>query len=124
MSAQVEYTEDEPGARVSLDFLYNRAKGICFVCKKKVARAVASREHIVPESLGGSNDESNLSISHKKCNNKRGNGYKSIHSHFHKFDMKHFQILEDHGLLIQVVPVPQDGGAYIIISKKKEDCDD
>ena len=105
--------------KVSLDKLYELAKGICFVCKRKVARAVASREHIIPTSLGGTDHPDNLSISHKKCNNKRGNGFKPIHSQFHRIDEKHFAIIEEHGLLLQVVP--QDGGAYIILSKKKED---
>jgi hypothetical protein len=114
--------EIEVAARISLDYLYEKAKGICYVCNKPVARAVASREHILPESLGGTNDPSNLTLSHKKCNNKRGNGYKSIHSRYHRFDTKHFALLEEYGLLIQVVP--QGEGAYIILSKKKENDDD
>ena len=105
--------------KLSLDYLYAKAKGICYVCKKPVARERASREHIIPLSIGGTDAESNLSISHKRCNSKRGNGYKPIYSKHHKIDQKHFTLLEDHDLLIQIIP--QDGGAYIIVSKKRED---
>lgn len=106
-------------ARISLDLLYEKAKGICFVCKRKVSRHAASREHIIPRSLGGTNHPSNLTVSHKKCNNKRGNGFKPIYSQFHRTDEKHFTILDQHGLLIQIVP--HEDGAYIILSERK-DC--
>lgn len=104
--------------KVSLDYLYKKANGICFVCELKCAREHASREHILPVSLGGTNDESNLTISHKRCNSKRGNGFKPIYSKFHRMDFKHFKLLDDHGLMIQIVPNGE--GAYIIVSKKKD----
>lgn len=105
--------------RISLDELYDKAGAVCFVCNKYVARSTASREHIIPQSLGGTDDPENLTISHKKCNNKRGNGFKPIYSQYHRTDQKHFAILEEHGLLIQVVP--HDDGAYIILSRKKDE---
>lgn len=104
---------------VSLDYLYKKFNGICFVCKKKIKRENASREHIVPRSLGGLTIEENLAVSHKKCNNRRGNGFLSIYSKHHDTREKHFTILEDHGLLLQIVPDPH-GGVYIILGKKKE----
>lgn len=44
----------------------------CFVCGRHVPIQYATLEHIVPISLGGSDDMNNLAISHDKCNNKRG----------------------------------------------------
>lgn len=45
----------------------------CFVCKRPVNKEDATLEHILPVSKGGSDDLSNLSISHEKCNHARGN---------------------------------------------------
>lgn len=46
----------------------------CFVCKKAVPRESATLEHIIPKSLGGTDNLRNLSISHDVCNHRRGNG--------------------------------------------------
>lgn len=45
----------------------------CFVCGIHVDLSCASLEHIVPTSRGGTDEMSNLSISHMKCNHARGN---------------------------------------------------
>lgn len=45
----------------------------CFVCGTHVDEKYASLEHIVPLSVGGTDEMSNLSISHRKCNSDRGN---------------------------------------------------
>lgn len=45
----------------------------CFVCKQHVQREDATLEHIRPQSRGGSDDMTNLSISHGACNKARGN---------------------------------------------------
>ena len=45
----------------------------CFVCGKHVPRPSATLEHVKPLSKGGTDDMSNLSISHAKCNHRRGN---------------------------------------------------
>lgn len=47
----------------------------CFVCGRSVLEKYATLEHIVPVSLGGTDDMSNLAISHNVCNVKRGNSY-------------------------------------------------
>jgi 5-methylcytosine-specific restriction endonuclease McrA len=44
----------------------------CFVCGKPVAKDAATLEHITPISKGGTDDMSNLAISHAYCNHKRG----------------------------------------------------
>lgn len=51
----------------------NNGKVPCFVCGRHVAVEQMSLEHIQPTSLGGTNNPSNLSISHVLCNQRRGN---------------------------------------------------
>lgn len=59
---------------ISIDNLYIRDNKICNICKKFVKRFDASRDHIIPRSLGGSDNSSNIALTHKKCNNQKGNG--------------------------------------------------
>lgn len=44
----------------------------CFCCGKHVKTNSATLEHIIPISKGGTDDMSNLSISHNVCNQRRG----------------------------------------------------
>lgn len=45
----------------------------CFVCGHHVEKKDATLEHIQPRSKGGMDDMGNLSISHRLCNQARGN---------------------------------------------------
>jgi len=46
----------------------------CFVCGDPILKEeYATLEHIQPVSLGGTDDMDNLALSHRKCNQKRGN---------------------------------------------------
>lgn len=45
----------------------------CFCCGRHVPPQHATLEHIIPRSRGGTDEMSNLSISHRFCNAKRGN---------------------------------------------------
>lgn len=45
----------------------------CYVCAEPVKKELATLEHILPTSLGGTDDMGNLWLSHDKCNQKRGN---------------------------------------------------
>jgi len=50
----------------------------CFVCKKPIPNySEATLEHIIPRSMGGSNSNENLAISHAFCNNLKANLPKS-----------------------------------------------
>lgn len=44
----------------------------CYCCGRHVPKQHATLEHIIPKSRGGTDEMSNLSISHRYCNNKRG----------------------------------------------------
>ena len=65
--------------------LAKRRGGIvpCFVCGLPVSKEDASLEHIKPRSKGGTDQMSNLSISHRTCNKERGNNenYKKEPTH-------------------------------------------
>lgn len=52
----------------------------CQICHKQFPYSDLTREHIVPKSLKGANDISNLTITCKKCNGKKG----SHHPYFDK----------------------------------------
>jgi 5-methylcytosine-specific restriction endonuclease McrA len=44
----------------------------CFVCNGLVKKEHATLEHIVPRAKGGTDEMSNLAISHASCNHSRG----------------------------------------------------
>ncbi|QJD50867.1 HNH endonuclease [Streptomyces phage Bmoc] len=67
------------GTKISIQELYERDKGICGLCGKRVTRkqllaGLANRDHIVPASKGGTNRADNLRLTHYGCNIRRGNG--------------------------------------------------
>lgn len=59
---------------ISLDWLMQRDAGRCHICKGKVKREDASADHILPFSMGGTWEPSNIALAHLRCNSKRGNG--------------------------------------------------
>lgn len=59
--------------------IYMRDRLICQLCDSTVDlnlpttdRWAATLDHIIPYSLGGSDDESNLRLTHRSCNSRRG----------------------------------------------------
>lgn len=59
----------------SLAKLYKRDRGICHICGKRVnSLQDASRDHIIPRHLGGTNgiNGSNLALAHRQCNARKG----------------------------------------------------
>lgn len=113
--------EDFERNKVALDILYRKYRGICWICRKFCPRDKASRDHIIPRSLGGTDDIENLALAHKQCNSKRGNGYQEIHfSHYQNIEDKQVVFLDEYNLMYQVI-VREDGGVSVVISRKKED---
>lgn len=59
--------------------IIQKFNGICQMCGKKTDSSVykdaPELDHIVPRSMGGGNEESNLSLLCNSCNNKRSNLY-------------------------------------------------
>src|SRR5437899_12829912 len=55
-----------------LDKIHRDFKGICALCGGYVEIEQASRDHIIPRSLGGGNNRENIQLTHKTCNNRKG----------------------------------------------------
>ncbi len=55
--------------------IYERAKGLCEYCKSpaNISSQPFAIEHIIPQSKGGTNQESNLALSCQGCNNHKYN---------------------------------------------------
>lgn len=53
-------------------FLYDRDKGLCGLCREPVVfGSKMDIDHIVQLAEGGSDDPSNLRVTHERCNRKR-----------------------------------------------------
>jgi hypothetical protein len=111
--------------KVDLNWLYRKFRGVCWICRQFVPRDQESRDHLLPKSLGGTYDKSNMALAHKVCNSKRGNGYREVHfKHFEDyFNLRDTTILGEHGLLVQVWEDKRNGGFNVLVSKKIADKD-
>ena len=67
-----EEDEGDFGAEIDMDALYVRCGGYCSVCKGRVARELATVEHLVARANGGTDDPENLRIAHRSCNSSKG----------------------------------------------------
>ena len=65
----------------SLRQIYNLYEGVCQYCCKEIRFSLATKDHTMPKSKGGSNHDSNIVLACKKCNNKKA-------SKFPFFDIK------------------------------------
>jgi len=61
--------------------IYERDRWVCQLCGKKVGRSYPpnhrrspSLDHIIPRSLGGSDEPDNLQLSHRDCNSLKSDG--------------------------------------------------
>jgi 5-methylcytosine-specific restriction endonuclease McrA len=59
------------GRRAQLERIYQRDRGTCWICRHKVARPNASRDHVTPLAEGGSTADWNVKLAHKACNEER-----------------------------------------------------
>lgn len=56
-------------SNTSLKTLYNINKGICQYCLEKIPYSSATKDHSFPKSKGGTNDDFNLVLACRDCNN-------------------------------------------------------
>jgi 5-methylcytosine-specific restriction endonuclease McrA len=61
------------GQTISLKSLYSIYKGICQYCLKHIPMSHATKDHVYPKSQGGSNDDFNLVLACRECNNAKDN---------------------------------------------------
>lgn len=63
------------GQNVSLKTIYNIYKGTCQYCLEKISFSEATKDHVYPKSLGGTNDQFNLVLACRPCNAAKDNSY-------------------------------------------------
>lgn len=61
--------------KVALKDLYHHYQGKCQYCGKRKHISQFSRDHYFPKSKGGSDDDFNLILSCKRCNNEKGDQF-------------------------------------------------
>jgi len=72
MSSSGRFTNAGMGGKAKLR-LWERDGGRCHLCGKTVnTMSEASRDHIVPLSLGGCTCTGNIALAHRSCNSRRG----------------------------------------------------
>ncbi len=69
--AEKRRAERRASYRVDRAEIYERGKGRCHICKEHVDSDSFEVDHIIPRKFGGSDDASNLAISHRACNRKK-----------------------------------------------------
>lgn len=67
-SAERRRRSDRRHRTQQLRRIYRRDNGICQLCGEPCSVPDASREHVVRLADGGSSDDSNVVLAHKKCN--------------------------------------------------------
>ena len=73
---------------IRLKKIWERDKGICYICESYVSRPGSefneesefrkngpTVDHVIPKSKGGTNDLSNLKLSHRRCNETKGSKF-------------------------------------------------
>ena len=63
------------GENVSLKKVFAVYKGICQFCLESIPYAQATKDHLFPKSLGGTNHDFNIVLSCRRCNNKKDSQY-------------------------------------------------
>ncbi len=54
--------------------IYERDKGVCHICHRKVSRSAFTLDHLVPLVHGGPDTAANVAVAHSTCNKRRGPG--------------------------------------------------
>jgi hypothetical protein len=68
----MKYEKGSFSPRSTIGRLYTREKGKCFYCKKDVPITEGTRDHLIPQTFGGSSFLENLVYSCRSCNSKKG----------------------------------------------------
>lgn len=63
------------GENISLKKLYRIQKGTCQYCGNKISFSEATKDHILPRSKHGTNDDSNIALACKRCNSLKADVY-------------------------------------------------
>ena len=55
------------------ELVYATYEPVCHLCLKPIADNERSVDHVIPRSMGGTDELSNCRPSHQRCNSARGN---------------------------------------------------
>jgi hypothetical protein len=66
---------------INLRQLYYIYGGECQYCLRKIPYTSATRDHLIPRSRGGGNNDDNIVLSCKKCNTKKSNKFPYFNIH-------------------------------------------
>lgn len=61
------------GTKIATRRVYKKYKGICQYCLQKIPLELATKDHVVPKDSGGPDEEYNIVLACKPCNNKKDN---------------------------------------------------
>lgn len=56
----------------SVAYFHKKYGGHCYYCKRKITLGQSTRDHVQSKCLGGTNDEENIVLCCKDCNNNKG----------------------------------------------------
>lgn len=71
----------------TLERLLLRFDSICHLCDNYVEPRLATRDHIIPLSEGGTNRWENIALAHTSCNNNRANMPVELYRQFYRYRM-------------------------------------
>jgi len=60
---------------VSTRTIYRLYKGVCQYCLEKIPYSQATKDHVVPKSVGGTNHDYNIVLACKRCNGLKDNKF-------------------------------------------------
>lgn len=78
MPALQQHRKDVHAAKPRLERFVETHMGVCHYCERSVSLEdfgdglIATRDHIIPVALNGTNAQNNLVLACKRCNNLRG----------------------------------------------------
>lgn len=56
------------GERFTIEYIFDRDRGRCHLCRRKVSLSEATMDHLVPLVLGGSHTKANVALACRSCN--------------------------------------------------------
>jgi 5-methylcytosine-specific restriction endonuclease McrA len=65
-------------ARITLEALYARDRGVCGICGAWGPIDAMSRDHVVPRAKGGAHAKSNIRLAHTVCNSTRNDDHSDV----------------------------------------------
>jgi 5-methylcytosine-specific restriction endonuclease McrA len=73
-SARYALTKGSPIAELfTLDEIFDRDSGWCYLCEQDVDRKDATMDHVIPVTKGGPHTRVNVRLAHRSCNTRKGN---------------------------------------------------